>query len=138
MTAQKSHRPSDDLMDETLRILATDLILAMLASIPRENVNPMKHWDWALKALRVGAGRGRTYERMVSEMAAQLPIDGALRKHTASKVFSIGESLTAWKAYPTFRAMIRRDAIYIIVRAQHRNDEIKQLRAAAYAEENDQ
>lgn len=138
MTAQKSHKPSDDLMDETLRILATDLILAMLASIPMENVNPMKHWDWALKALKIGAGRGRTFERMVSEMAAQLPIDGALRKSTASKVYSIGESLTAWKVYPTFRAMIRRDAIYIIVRAQHRNDELKKMREATYAEGEEQ
>lgn len=133
MTTSTTPRPDSALLDETLRNLATDMILAMLSSIPHDKIDPLNHWHWAKKSLEVAAGRARTFDRFVSEMAGQLPIDGALTKRAASSVYLIGQNLNSWGEYPGFRAMCKRDAIYLTLLAQQRAEELKAMREAARA-----
>ena len=125
MTTEISQKRSSDATTETTLIHeAADLLNACLDSIPRKKVNPMKFWDWAQKALELGARKGRTYEQMVSEMHAALPINGAFRKKSSSKIYSIGSSVNAI-GYAQFRRVCRKNAAYIVAFTQMIRDDRK-------------
>src|SRR5699024_7258145 len=101
-------RRSEQLIEQTLMHEAVDLLLACLASIPRDNIDPKKYWDHAQKALQVGSQRGATIEQMVSEMHGQLSIEQAFTKASSSKIYSICETITARGDYQKFRSICRK------------------------------
>lgn len=117
-------RQSDATTETTLIIEAADLLNACLDSIPRDKVDPLKFWDWAQKALELGARKGRSYEQMVSEMHAALPIGGAFRRSTSSKIYSVGSTINAI-GYQRFRRVVRNNAAYIVAYAQMVRDQRK-------------
>ncbi|MDZ7703324.1 MAG: hypothetical protein U5L04_02425 [Trueperaceae bacterium] len=112
----------DDVTDETLMEEAITLTLSLLACIRNEDRNPMKHWTWAQKALKTGASRGTSFERLVSEMYDQLPIRDAIWKDQVSKIYSIGESLKSQGTYRRFRYLCKERAPAIIMMARVRKD----------------
>lgn len=116
-------RQSDQLTDQTLMHEAASLLLACLASCDRNKIDPKKYWDHAQKALVIGAQRGDTIQRMVSEMHGQLPIEGAFYEKSASKIYSICETIAARKDYRRFREVCRKQAPYIVVLARIEREE---------------
>lgn len=117
-------RQSEQTTETTLINEAADLLNACLDSIPPDKKDPRKFWDWAQKALTLGAKKGRSYEQMVSEMHSALPIGGAFRKSSSSKIYSIGSSVNAI-GYERFRRVCRKNAAYIVAYTQMIRDDRK-------------
>lgn len=126
MPGNLERKRSSEMLDrESLLEEATDLLLACLASIPPKNIQPLKYWDWALKAVKVGADRGADFGRMVSEMHNQLPINRAFTKASSRAICSKRSSIEQAGRFDDFRAICRQYAPYIIAMAQVRKEEAK-------------
>lgn len=121
-----STSPLPRLSEDNLTELAEHLLLACLASIPRDQINPVKYWDWAQKALQVASSRGTTYDRFVSEMHGQLPIPGAFRAKSTRWISLVGQTLEEADSYAAFRRIVRRNAPYIVVLARVRKEAEKE------------
>ena len=128
MTSNKSPtRPSKSDL-EAMKSEAAELVNLLLDCIPRKEKQKrktqMKFWDWAQKALKTGADKGTTFDRMVTEAKRQLPIPGAIPKGGSgatnhdSKLSSMREKYTASGHYRYFRNLCRNNAEMIIVRAR--------------------
>jgi hypothetical protein len=121
-----SMQRADLLMRETMLNEATDLLLACLASIPRDKIDPKNYWSWAQKALKIAGDGGTTYERMISIMHRELQMgDTPFKEASAKRLYSIGLSIQARNEYQEFRRMVRDHAPYIVILARVRKDETK-------------
>lgn len=119
----------NSLANEALMKEAATMLLAVLASCDPKKIDPKKYWDHAQKAIQIGADRGVTYERMVSEMHGQLPIEGAYTIKTGNALYLIGETLKTQKTYSEFRQICRLHAPYIVVLARVMKEEAKKNQA---------
>jgi len=120
LPTQHNSLTNESLINESARLL-----LEVLGSCDRDKIDPKKYWDHAQKALQIGADRGTTYQRMVSEMHGQLPISGAFRAKTSRAVYLIGETLKQQGTYSEFRQVCRLNAPYIVVLARVMKEEAK-------------
>jgi len=127
-TETSRSRTSDATIHQMLMNEAADLLLACLSSIPRDKIDPKKYWPHAQKALRIGAERGATYERMVSEIHGQLmDADTPFVKKTVNKIYSLGESLKSRQQFTEFRRLCRQNAPYIVLYARMRKEQMKSM-----------
>ena len=113
--------------DDILTDLAVDLVLTMMASASSENISGMDWWPRARSALETAADVADSYPQMISKMGAKLQIDAA-RNDTAKGISLLGDQLKTVQAFERFRALCRRDALYIVAMAQAKRDEQKKSR----------
>ncbi len=122
-------KSSEMAIEQTLLHEATDLLLACLGSIPRDKIAPKKYWSQAQKALRVGAERAPSFERLVSVMHDTLM--DATHPFTAASckaIYSVGESVKSKGEWDRFRQICREQGPYIILYARVRKEEQKTSR----------
>lgn len=114
---------SQDTEDETMRIMAQDILMAMLDSIPPEKINPKAYWDWALKALIVGSRRATNPREMIEEMRRVLQIPGATAKKTDNAVSSAINDIVQRGWWQRFRQLVKDEASMIVVYTRIRRDD---------------
>ena len=122
-------RATQQMEDETMRAQASDLLMSLLDSIPPDKINPKKYWDWALKALVVGAKRSSNPHQLIEEMRRQLQIPGATKKDRDSSISSVVADLTARGHWSRFRQILKDEAAMIVVTTRVRREQRKTTRA---------
>lgn len=121
---QASSESSGPLMtDEGLTERAVRFLLTMLASASTEKIDPRDWWDRARSALETGA-TSDDWPRMVSRIGKKLQID-SLTEASSVSVSEIGADLADTYSFRRFRAICKRDALYITAMAQARRAEQK-------------
>jgi hypothetical protein len=116
--------PDSDLYDVAIR-----LVNAMLDSVDTAVVKPMTWWDRARTALETGASVSTTWPQCVARTARKLQIV-TLTKASGETVVALGTSLHDPAVFAAWRALVVRDAIYIVAIARDVRDADKAARKA--------
>ena len=113
--------------DDKLTDLAVDLVLAMMQSASTDKIGALDWWPRARTAIETAADVASSWPHLISKMAAKLQID-ATQTGSAKAISFLGDELSEGKAFDRFRALCRRDAVFIVAMAQAKRDEQKRAR----------
>jgi hypothetical protein len=114
--------------DEMQTQMAIDLVLTMMSSASLEKIRALDWWPRAKSALETAADVAASWGQMVSKMAKKLSID-ATTIATAKEISLIGDQVGIGTSFERFRALCRRDAVFIVAMAQAKRDEQRQAKA---------
>jgi len=109
-----------DLTPPPLQEIAVDLVLAVMSSASTATIAPHEWWDRCTSALRSAAERGDTWGEFLTAMARQLQIP-SFRSGSVSDLHDLGRDLG--DRWPQLRALIHREAIYVVLEARIQKDE---------------
>jgi hypothetical protein len=102
------------LAPDRLRQMATDLVLAMMASATTEKIRPVDWWPRAKTALVAACSRAENWSQLISTMARKLQIETL--RGDSTKALSLCEPHA--DDYQAFVRLCRREAVYIVAQAQ--------------------
>lgn len=116
---QPAPAPPDDVLTD----MAIDFVLAMMGSASTDVIDPREWWTRARTGLESSAS-ATSWPEMVSRYGAKLQVV-ALRDRSASQIATLGAALGSQGGFRRFRALCRRDALFITAMAQQKRAEQK-------------
>lgn len=129
MTGREEQASVDN--DAILVDLAVSWVKAVMRSVDSNVVKPRDWWERAKTSLTTAAAVADNWPQMVSHHMRKLQVS-AVSPDTAIAVEVMGAQLTELgsEAWPRFRALCERDALYIVAMAQAESARKKQERKA--------
>lgn len=116
---------SEDPLEAELLLEASEMILAICASIPHGHLDPKVYWDRLQRSLKQAADSSMTFPEMVSRFHERLNLSGAFRMATAKRLYLIYLGLERRQQFDQFRSICSEQAAWIIVDARVRREEMK-------------
>jgi hypothetical protein len=110
--------------------MATELVLAMMASATTEKIRPVDWWPRAKSALVAACSRAEDWSQLVSTMARKLQIETL--RGDSTKALSLCEPHP--EDFGAFVRLCRREAVYIVAQAQMMREIQRAADAAERAE----
>ena len=107
--------------DEQLSELATEFVLAMMASASTDKIRPMDWWERARTALELSASASENAREMVTRFARRIHAETLTAATTAR--LSCLSSIEDAAAFARFRRVVARESTYIVGFAQQQRAE---------------
>lgn len=113
-------------LDMVLTDIAVEWVRAAMRSVDSSVVKPKDWWERARTSLVTAAAVSDTWSQMVARQLGKLQVR-ATSKDTAESVQVIGAQLNelGGAAWPRFRVLCERDALYIVAMAQAQSAKAK-------------